>query len=236
MSTGIKHYDISQSSESSFIVTEHHSIASSEKSRVRFSPRVYCKATLTRNEYTYAEARSTWLFPDEKAIMMKKYDNTTQRMKSGKKPNKNSTYRGLKAMDESGKKPKKNSTYRGLEAMDERDAEEMDIIVHACVHAVLDEQDTQWEEDTFRWGRFAKISRRCSKDSKALALKRANSDEREVKKAYRQMESDREENSFHSTLSFSVESFRSPQSIKSRRRKFWLGTPCSRLVQIVPVL
>jgi hypothetical protein len=40
MSTEIKHYDISESSESSessFIVTEHHSIASSEKSRVRVS-------------------------------------------------------------------------------------------------------------------------------------------------------------------------------------------------------
>jgi hypothetical protein len=212
MSTETIHDVIRLSSESSFIVAERHSIASSEKSRVRFSPRVSCRATLTRYEYTYKEARNTWLFPDEKANVMEKYVKTAQRMKSGKKPT-------------------KNSTYRGLESIEERKG-----ISNACVHAVLDEQGIQWEEDTFRGGRFAKISRRCSKDSKALALKRANSDEREVKKAYRQMESDREENSFHSTLSFSVESFRSPQSIKSRRRKFWLGTPCSRLVQIVPVL
>jgi hypothetical protein len=180
MSTEIKHYVISESSESSFIVAEHHSIASSEKSRVRFSPEVYCKATLTRYEYTYTEARSTWLFPDEQASAMERDDKTAQRM-------------------ESGKKPKKNSTYRGLETIDERYVEEMKGIVDACVRAVMDEQDTQWEEDTFRWDCFAKISRRCSKDSKALALKRANSDEREAKKAYRQMESDRDENRFHST-------------------------------------
>jgi hypothetical protein len=214
MSTKIKHYVISESSESSFIVAEHHFIASSEKSRVRFSPEVYCKATLTRYEYTYTEARNTWLFPEEKENMMETYDKTVQRMKSGKKRT-------------------KNSTYRGLETFDERDGEEMKGIIDACVHAVMDEQDTQWEEDTFCWGRFAKISRRCSKDSKALALKRANSDEREAKKAYRQMESDRDENGFHSTSSFSAESFRLPQSIKSRRNnphgKIWLGTPCSHV-------
>jgi hypothetical protein len=199
MSIEIKHYDISESSESSFIVTEHPSIASSEKSRVRFSPKTNCKATLTRNEYTYAEARSTWLFPDEKASMMEKYDKATQRMKSGKKP-------------------KKNSTYRGLETMDGRDLE-MDTI-HACVHAILDEQDRILEEHTFRWGPFAKISRRCSKDSKALALERAKSDEREAMKAYRQMETDTDENGFQSTSSFSVESFQSPQSIKSRQNGY----------------
>jgi hypothetical protein len=212
MSTEIKHYVVSKSSESSFIVAEHHSIASGDKRRVRFSPDVYsCKATLTRYEYTYTEARSTWLFPDEKANMMEKYVRTAQRMKSGKKP-------------------KKNSTYRGLEAFDDRDIEEMKGIINACVHAVLDEQDTQWEEDTFRWSRFAKISRRCSKDSKALALKRANSDEREAKEAHRQMESDRDENGNHSTSSFSVESFRSPKSRRSDPPcKMLLGTPCSHV-------
>jgi hypothetical protein len=193
MSTEIKHYEISESSESSFIVTENHSIASSGKSRVRFSQKVHCRATLTRLEYTDAEARSTWLFPDEQADCVKNCVKIIQRMKSGKKP-------------------KKSSTYRGLE-----NREEMVDITHACVHTVLDEQYTQWEEDTFRWGRFAKISRRCSKGNKALALKRAKSDEREAKKAYRQMETSTGENSFHSTSSFSVESFRSPQSIKSRR-------------------
>jgi hypothetical protein len=222
MPTEIKHYisESSESSESSFIDTEHHSIASSEKSSIRFSPEVYCMATLTRSEYTYAEARSTWLLEDEKADMMEKYAKTAQRMKSGKKP-------------------KRNSTYRGLETMLERDIEEMEDIVHTCVHTVLDEQDTQWEEDTFRWGRFAKISRRSSKNSKALALKRAKSDEREAKKAYRQMELSTGEHSFHSTSSFSVESFRSPQSIKSRRNvlssKILLVTPCSLSPALVGV-
>jgi hypothetical protein len=60
----------------------------------------------------------------------------------------------------SGKKQKKNSPYRGLETMDTRYVEEMKDIIQACVHAVLDEQDTQWEAYTFRWGPFAKISRR----------------------------------------------------------------------------
>jgi hypothetical protein len=108
----------------------------------------------------------------------------------------------------------------------------MKDIIQACVHAVLDEQDTQWEADTFRWGPFAKISRRRSKESKALALKTAKSDEREAKKAYRQMETDRDENSFHSTSEFSLESFRSSQSIKSRRKypsgKILFSTPCSQ--------
>jgi hypothetical protein len=198
MSTEIKHYAISESSESSFIVTEHHSIASSEKSRVRFLPEVCCRKTMTRYEYTYAEARRTWLFPDEKASMMEKYVKTTQRMKSGKKPN-------------------KNSTYRGLETMDERNAEEMKRIIHACVHAVLDEQNTQRKEHTFRWGPFANISQGCSKDSKALALERAKSDEREAKKAHRQMETDTDEDSVHSTSSFSVESFQPPQTLSAKQ-------------------
>jgi hypothetical protein len=213
MSTEIKHCDISESSESSVIITEHHCIASTEKSRVRFSQKVHCRATLTRLEYTDAEARSTWLFPDEQADRVKKCFKINQRMKSGKKE-------------------KKNSPYRGLETVDKRYVEEMKDIIQACVHAVLDEQDTQWEADTFRWGPFAKISRRRSKESKALALKTAKSDEREAKKAYRQMETDRDENSFHSTSEFSLESFRSSQSIKSRRKypsgKILFSTPCSQ--------
>jgi hypothetical protein len=133
----------------------------------------------------------------------------------------------------SGKKPKKNSTYRGLETMDKKYVDEMKGIIHACVHAVLDEQDTQWQADTFRWGSFAKISRRFSKKSKALALKRAKSDERDAKKAYRKMETDRDDNSSHSTSEFSLESFRKPLSFKSKRKvpsgKILLRTPCSQL-------
>jgi hypothetical protein len=226
MSTEIKHYDMIKSSENSFIVTERHSIASSEKARVRFSPRVcfspdvYCRATLTRYEYTYTEARLTWLFPDEKVIMMEDSVETTQRMKSGKRP-------------------KKNSTYRGLENMDARNGEEVKGIIHACVHAVLDEQDTHWEEHTCRWGPAAKISRICSRDNKALAWERARSDECEAKEAYRQMETDTDDISVHSTSSFSVESFQSPRSIMSRRNDVPskilfgtstpFGTPCSHM-------
>jgi hypothetical protein len=113
----------------------------------------------------------------------------------------------------------------------------MEDIIRTCVHTVLDEQDTQFQEGTSRWGRFAKISRRCSKQSKALSLKTAKSDEREAKKAYRQMETSIDENSLHSTSSFSVESFRSPQSIKSRRNdpsgKILLGTPRFHLPAMV---
>jgi hypothetical protein len=210
--------EMKQSSDRSFILIED-SIADSDKSRVRFSQKVYCKATMTRLEYTDAEARSTWLFPDEQKERMQRFIKVTKRMKAGKKP-------------------KKNEPYRGLETMDKRYVEEMKDIIHACVHAVLDEQDTQWEADNFRWGPFAKISRKCSKESKAVALKRAKSDEREAKKAYRQMETDRDETMYHSTSQLSLESFQKPQSfrksqrIKSRRSdssgKILLGTPCSQ--------
>jgi hypothetical protein len=50
-----------------------------------------------------------------------------------------------------------------------------------------------------------------------LALKRAKSDEREAKKAHRQMETDTDEDSVHSTSSFSVESFQPPQTLSAKQ-------------------
>lgn len=196
----ILHHLSESSGSSSFDNEEDLYVASSEESRVRFSPQVDCMGTITRHEYTYSEARSSWLFPDEKAAIMGKHAKTAQRMKSGKKP-------------------KKNSTYRGLETMNAQDVFEMKTIINACVNAVLDEQDAQWGEDIFLWGRFSKISRRCSKDSKKLAIKRAKSDEREAKKAYRQMEAGSDESSqADSNSSSSAECVLSPQKTLTYKR------------------
>eukprot|EP00980_Cylindrotheca_fusiformis_P020437 scaffold7489_cov96-Cylindrotheca_fusiformis.AAC.4 len=183
--------DISESS-SSVDVGEPVITACSRKAAVQFAPFVKCKATLSRYDYTAEEAKRTWIFSDEKAEILDSHRNTAQRMASGKKP-------------------RKNTTYRGLETMNRQDILEMNVVIDTCVNAVLDEQDEQWKNDVFKWKRFAKISRKHSKESKKLAFERAKFDEREAQKAYQQMDDEMKENSSGNFITAcTVEGYQAP--------------------------
>lgn len=137
---------------------------------IRFSEEVMCKATIARSEITAEEAIAAWYTHEEKENLMRKYSKTVQRRRSGKKP-------------------KKNSSYRGLETFDDTDALELQHIIEDYVETVLLEQHRQWTEDdiTIDWEAFAKVSMECSQDSREFALEMAQSDVREAKKAYRRI-------------------------------------------------
>lgn len=167
--------------------------------RVQFATHAYCHYTISRYEMTLDEALKTWIFSDEKATMMKNYSRTAERMKSGKKP-------------------KKNSSYRGLECFHESDADELRETIKSCVDAILDEQERQGDVKSSNWTKTAKLSKKLSKSSVKLALKRAKEDEREAKKAYRRMDlsaSDRSSRHSRSNRSYSVHSFTLPENFKA---------------------
>eukprot|EP00526_Cylindrotheca_closterium_P019735 CAMPEP_0113624898 /NCGR_PEP_ID=MMETSP0017_2-20120614/12849_1 /TAXON_ID=2856 /ORGANISM="Cylindrotheca closterium" /LENGTH=232 /DNA_ID=CAMNT_0000534971 /DNA_START=58 /DNA_END=756 /DNA_ORIENTATION=+ /assembly_acc=CAM_ASM_000147 len=170
-----------------------------QNKRVQFASHAYCQYTISRYEITLEEALKTWIFADEKAKMMSNYSLTAERMKSGKKA-------------------KKNSSYRGLECFHESDADELRETIKSCVDAVLDEQEKQWDKDSTNWRKYAKVSKKTSKASVKLALKRAKEDEREAKKAYRRMETPASErNSRHSrsNRSYSAHNFTVPENFRT---------------------
>jgi len=86
------------------------------------------------------------------------------------------------------KRQKKSAPYRGLENFRQESTEAVRAIIHSCVDAVMDEQETQWQTDSFDWDRFAQLSRRFSKSCVKKAIKTAKSDEKEARKAYKTME------------------------------------------------
>ncbi|KAL3936017.1 MAG: hypothetical protein SGBAC_008572 [Bacillariaceae sp.] len=153
---------------------------------IRFSEEVMCKGIITRSEITAEEAIAAWYSHEEKENLIRKYSKTVERRRSGKKP-------------------KKNSSYRGLETFDDTDAMELQQTIETCVDAVLLEQHRQWTEDDIiiDWEAFAAVSMECSQDSMELALEVAQSDAREAKKAYRRMSV--LDDSFRSLSSTSVE-------------------------------
>ncbi|CAJ1943417.1 unnamed protein product [Cylindrotheca closterium] len=167
--------------------------------RVQFASHAYCQYTISRYQMTLDEALQTWIFSTEKSQMMRNYSLTAERMKSGKKP-------------------KKNSSYRGLECFHESDADELRETIKSCVDAVLDEQDIQKGKESLDWKKFAKRSKKHSKACVKLALKRAKDDEREAKKAYRRMEtpaSERSSRHSRSNRSYSAHSFTLPENFKT---------------------
>eukprot|EP00980_Cylindrotheca_fusiformis_P019465 scaffold6708_cov134-Cylindrotheca_fusiformis.AAC.35 len=123
---------------------------------------------LSRCEYTVEEARGSWFSREEKAKMFVNHDKTVERM-------------------ESGKRPKKNSSYRGLENFAQSNAIELEKIIHACIDAVMDEQARQWRADILDWDRYASVSKEVSEESLSLALKMAGHDRRQAIKAYKKM-------------------------------------------------
>lgn len=170
-----------------------------QEKRVKFASHAYCRYTISRYEMTLEEALKTWIFADEKTEMMSNYSLTAERMKSGKKP-------------------KKNSSYRGLECFHESDADELRETIKSCVDAVLDEQESQSNKQRIDWKKVSKASKKHSKLSVKLALKRAKEDEKEAKKAYRRMEqpaSERGSRHSRSNRSYSTRTSRLPESIRT---------------------
>ena len=85
----------------------------------------------------------------------------------------------------SGKKPKKNSTYRGLEQFTEDN--DSDQIIHDCIDVVMDELQRQWSPEdygTYDWDRFRQISEQVSSQSADLAVQRGDYDACEAHQAY----------------------------------------------------
>eukprot|EP00980_Cylindrotheca_fusiformis_P019999 scaffold7084_cov100-Cylindrotheca_fusiformis.AAC.4 len=195
---------------------------SREKTVVRFASFVKCKSTISRRDYTEKEARRTWTFSDEKAEILNGHRNEADRMASGKKP-------------------RKNSTYRGLETINREDVRKLNIVIDTCVNAVLDEQDEQWTQDVFKWKRFAKISRKHSRESKILAIERAKFDEREAQRAYQQMDDETDENSSHQFISAACTPVEGHQEkLFLQPKSSGLNTKCTMnhalRIQMVPVL
>eukprot|EP00980_Cylindrotheca_fusiformis_P001639 scaffold370_cov85-Cylindrotheca_fusiformis.AAC.1 len=192
--------------------------ACKEKAVVRFAPFVQCKATISRRDYTDEEAKRTWLFSNEKAEILKGHRNEAQRMASGRKP-------------------KKNSTYRGLETINKEDIQKLNWVIDTCVNEVLDEQDEQWKEDVFKWNRFARISRSHSRESKRLASERAKFDEREAQKAYQQMDDAmKESSSRHFISAYTVEGHQAPLFLQPKRNDKQRLMNTTLRMQTVPVL
>lgn len=158
---------------------------SDRMTRVSFNELVTCKATISRSEITAEEALACWYTSEERQKLTKKYVKTVERKLAGKKP-------------------KKNSSYRGLETFEHCSAMELKRSIEACVDAVLLEQHRQWREGIHDWESYAKASMEHSEQSKKLALTIAKADEREAKKAYRLLAM-RPEDSSRSMSSTSVE-------------------------------
>ncbi|CAJ1943421.1 unnamed protein product [Cylindrotheca closterium] len=200
---------------------DHHGASSYEETtrttHVHFlEQEVEYKATISRSEITADEAIASWYTHQERAKLMVKYIKTVERRQSGKKP-------------------KKNSSYRGLETFDQCDALELQYTIEACVDAVLLEQHRQWTENIVDWEALARVSIECSEQSKALALAMAKSDKREAKKANRRMALMVEE-SMRSISSTSIESFQDMKKLvphkASQQTALVMGSTISPVIEL----
>lgn len=86
---------------------------------------------------------------------------------------------------EAGKRPKKNTPYRGLEVFLNSNSIQMEETIHDCIDAVMDEQDRQWNKtDYIDWDLFRKVSLEISTLSVSLARNMAIYDEKEANNVY----------------------------------------------------
>ncbi|KAL3941541.1 MAG: hypothetical protein SGBAC_004125 [Bacillariaceae sp.] len=134
--------------------------------RVHFAPSVHVQPIANRHDFSPEEVHACFHSSEDKDLMYGSYEKTVSRIKAGKRP-------------------KKNTSYRGLENFIESNSSQLDNTVHACIDAVMDEQDRQWaEEDYVDWGLFREASLKVSLHSVSLAFKVAAHDENEARKAY----------------------------------------------------
>ena len=141
--------------------------SSHRRVRVRFSHQPQVETITSREDFTPSELSASWYSGEEKRELYEDYEKIVMRM-------------------EAGKRPKKNTTYRGLENFSETNSAQLDEIVHDCIDAVMDDQDRQWAEngDEADWDSFREVSLQVSLQSASLAYKMAEYDEREARKAY----------------------------------------------------
>jgi len=190
------------------------------RSLVRFAHKSQVQTTTNRDDYIAKEVNACCYSCEEKSLMYESDEKTVVRM-------------------EAGKRPKKNTTYRGLENFSEANSSQLDIIVHACINTVMDEQERQWKEDIFDWDRFREMSLEVSQQSISLAYKMAKYDEREARKAYiamakeeyerKQQEDLRRDDSSVSAEITEVTDSTMAQDIKSKHHKIQPVAPSQRL-------
>lgn len=120
------------------------------------------QTTINCDDYTEEEVNACWYTCEEMSLIHYSNAKVIARMEAGKHPKKNTTYRGLEKFSKSGK-------------------DTAVLLVHACIDAVMDEQERQWKEDiVFDWGQFREMSLKVSQQSMSLAYKMAEYDEREA--------------------------------------------------------
>jgi hypothetical protein len=145
------------------------------------------------------EAGGSWYSSEEKVKMFLYHRKIVQRM-------------------DSGKRPKKNTSYRGLENLSKANAFELEIVIHACVDAVMDEQEKQWKLDTYDSERFAAVSREVSEESLALSFKMAEHDQRQARKAYKSMEKEQDQDADSTCTERTNSTLTHEMKVKHRKR------------------
>ena len=75
--------------------------SSSHRSRkIKFNHSPQVETIVNRDDYSADEINACWYSAEEKSAMYEGYEKTVQRMEAGKRPKKNTTYRGLENFSE----------------------------------------------------------------------------------------------------------------------------------------
>jgi hypothetical protein len=139
--------------------------------KIRFAPTIHngIVQVCSLHDYSISEKKRCWYSGKELRKIRVRYKKNVRRL-------------------ESGKKCKKGSSYRGLESWTKEGVLELDKEVFACIDAVLDEQQVQWQSGADDNDHIATLSREISKRSIAQAMHLAKGDEREARNVYIDME------------------------------------------------
>lgn len=171
------------------------------KSKVRFAHVVEHHYIPSHKSYSDKERKICWYSREEKKKHRSKHYKTAERMESGQKCRKGTSYRGLEGWTRVG----------GKQSNDQ---------IHACIDAVMDEQEFQWRKDCLDAQRISNASRTKSKKSTKQAIKRAKHDEKVAKKDAKSMDEEGNDD-LHDSCSFSTTSTFSSTSLESRRMNQW---------------
>eukprot|EP00980_Cylindrotheca_fusiformis_P022656 scaffold9542_cov92-Cylindrotheca_fusiformis.AAC.3 len=189
--------------ETTTMDTEEEVAVNEVKRKVQFAETVVRHFIPSHETYSEEERHGCWYTNEEKRKHKKSHYRTAERM-------------------EMGLKCKKECSYRGLEAWTTAGGKQANKLIHACIDAVMDEQDSQWELNCDDKERIAKASKSKSKKSVRIALKLARNDAKEAKKAVASMDKQEEEKEdCNDAASLSAESTLSSStciSLESRRR------------------
>ncbi|CAJ1954218.1 unnamed protein product [Cylindrotheca closterium] len=135
--------------------------SSTHQKRVHFNRKQNSHDNICRDDYTDEELAACWVTQEERASHYKCFEKTIKRMESGKKANKDNTYRGLE---------------------DFLQTDSIDRTVHDCIDAVMDEQKRQWDISfkVIEWDLFREVSREVSTQSAKYSLAMAQYDAHET--------------------------------------------------------